>query len=75
MRFEGEAGKRQAQIEYVEEARRLGFSAGGPAGGEGEMQDAPKKDKQEQMVSVSTMGTDFVDDACVQTVHAYDVEI
>lgn len=63
-RFQGEAGKQRAQEEYVEEARRLGFNAGERAG-EGETQNVPKKEKQEQMVSVSTMGTDFVDEAYV----------
>ncbi|BGP32720.1 hypothetical protein JCM10296v2_004503 [Rhodotorula toruloides] len=67
-RFEGEAGKRRAQEEYVEEARSLGFKAD-EREGEGETQNVPKKEKQEQMVSVSTMGTDFVDDAPPSRVH------
>ncbi|BGP25243.1 acyl-CoA-binding domain-containing protein 6 [Rhodotorula toruloides] len=68
-RFDGEAGKRTAREEYVEEARKLGFSAGETAGGEGGTQGYPKKEKQEQMVSVSTMGTDFVDDAPSSRLH------
>ncbi|BGP00110.1 Ankyrin repeat-containing domain protein [Rhodotorula toruloides] len=67
-RFQGEAGKQRAQEEYVEEARRLGFNAGERAG-EGETQNVPKKEKQEQMVSVSTMGTDFVDEAPPSRLH------
>ncbi|BGO92039.1 hypothetical protein NBRC10512_001008 [Rhodotorula toruloides] len=68
-RFEGEAGKRQAQEEYVEVARRLGFDANETAKGDGGTQDVPKKEKQEQMVSVSTMGTDFVDEAPPSRLH------
>ncbi|GAA6008817.1 hypothetical protein JCM10207_001734 [Rhodosporidiobolus poonsookiae] len=75
--YEGEEGKERARREYEDEARKLGWrDAEARMEGEGaqEVQQEVRKEKNEQMVAVSVLGSDFVDEAPLSRLHELSLD-